>query len=79
LMIAFHGAVDFNWHIPANAIYTAFLAALFFHRAAPVSVQKKRSEREQSSHREEPPEREKELVPEALPEPEPEPVNPFLE
>lgn len=77
LMIALHGAVDFNWHIPANAVYTAFLAALFFHRAAPVSVQKKRGERERSAPRQEPPEQKKELIPEALPEPEP--VNPFLE
>ena len=77
LMIALHGAVDFNWHIPANAAYTAFLAALFFHRTAPVGMQKKRGERQQSSPKQEPPKREKELVPEA--QPEPEPVNPFLE
>ncbi len=76
-MIALHGAVDFNWHIPANAVYTAFLAALFFHRAASVDIHKKRVERKQSSPEQEPPKQEKELVPEALPEPEP--VNPFLE
>lgn len=34
-LIALHGLVDFNWHIPANALYTAFLAAVFFHRGEP--------------------------------------------
>lgn len=29
-----HTLVDFNLHIPANQIYFAFLAALFFHHAA---------------------------------------------
>jgi len=76
-MIALHGTVDFNWHIPANAVYTAFLAALFFHRAAPATIRQRRVEREQSSPRQKPPEPEKEIVPEA--QPEPEPVNPFLE
>ncbi|MFO1352883.1 MAG: hypothetical protein U1F68_20280 [Gammaproteobacteria bacterium] len=33
-LMALHGAVDFNWHIPANAIYFAALAAIFFHRSA---------------------------------------------
>ena len=32
LMIALHNMVDFNWHIPANAIYSAFFGALFFHQ-----------------------------------------------
>lgn len=32
LLISLHGLVDFNLHIPANAIYFAFLAGLFFHR-----------------------------------------------
>lgn len=32
LLMALHGLVDFNLHIPANAIYFAFLAGLFFHR-----------------------------------------------
>lgn len=31
LLIGLHGFVDFNWHIPANALYTAFLAGVFFH------------------------------------------------
>lgn len=41
LAIALHSLLDFNLHIPANQIYLALLAALFFHRAddktAPVS------------------------------------------
>lgn len=32
--IILHSLVDFNLRIPANQIYFAFLAALFFHRAA---------------------------------------------
>jgi O-antigen ligase len=31
LLMSLHGFVDFNLHIPANAIYFAFLAGLFFH------------------------------------------------
>jgi O-antigen ligase len=31
LLMALHSLVDFNLHIPANAIYFAFLAGLFFH------------------------------------------------
>jgi O-antigen ligase len=31
LALAAHGAFDFNFHIPANAIYFAFLAAVFFY------------------------------------------------
>jgi hypothetical protein len=27
-----HSLVDFNLHIPANAIFFAFLAAVFFHQ-----------------------------------------------
>lgn len=30
-LMLLHALVDFNWHIPANALYTAFLAAVFFH------------------------------------------------
>lgn len=38
LMLSLHGFTDYNWHIPGNAVYFAFLAALFFHRAhAPVT------------------------------------------
>lgn len=32
LLLGLHGFVDFNLHIPANAIYFAFLAGVFFHR-----------------------------------------------
>ena len=32
---AVHGAFDFNAHIPANAIYFAFLAGVFFHEPRP--------------------------------------------
>jgi O-antigen ligase len=31
LALALHGAFDFNFHIPANAIYFAFLAGVFFY------------------------------------------------
>ncbi len=31
LLLGLHGWVDFNFRIPANAVYFAFLAALFFH------------------------------------------------
>jgi O-antigen ligase len=31
LAMAIHGAFDFNFHIPANAIYFAFLAGVFFY------------------------------------------------
>jgi len=32
LLLALHGLTDFNFHIPANAAYFAFLAAVFFHQ-----------------------------------------------
>lgn len=32
LLMLLHGLVDFNLHIPANAVCFAFLAAVFFHR-----------------------------------------------
>jgi O-antigen ligase len=31
LAMILHGLVDFNFHIPANAIYFSFLAGLFYH------------------------------------------------
>ena len=31
LAMAIHGAFDFNFHIPANAVYFAFLAGVFFY------------------------------------------------
>lgn len=49
LLIALHGLVDFNWHIPANALYTAFLAAVFFH--APDMRPNKPPEGHRSTHR----------------------------
>ena len=35
LLIGLHGMIDFNLHIPANAVYFAFLAGVFFHQASP--------------------------------------------
>ena len=32
LLLALHSLTDFNWHIPANAVYAAFLAGLFLAR-----------------------------------------------
>lgn len=32
LLILLHSLIDFNLHIPANAIYFAFLSAIFLHR-----------------------------------------------
>lgn len=32
LLLSLHGLTDFNWHIPANALYAAFLAGLFLIR-----------------------------------------------
>ena len=34
LAMAVHGAFDFNFHIPANAIYGSFLAGIFFYEPA---------------------------------------------
>ena len=34
-LMALHGMIDFNLHIPANAVYFAFLAGVFFHQASP--------------------------------------------
>ena len=42
-----HTLVDFNLHIPANAAFTAFLAALFLHRPL-------KEESRQSRQREQP-------------------------
>jgi hypothetical protein len=33
MLLSLHGLTDYNWHIPANAIYFAFLAAVFFHHS----------------------------------------------
>lgn len=32
-VMALHGLTDYNLHIPANAVYFAFLAGVFFHRS----------------------------------------------
>jgi len=32
--LAIHGGFDFNFHIPANAIYFSFLSAVFFYEPA---------------------------------------------
>lgn len=32
LLLALHGLTDYNWHIPANAIYFALMAGVFLHR-----------------------------------------------
>lgn len=73
LLISLHGLVDFNWHIPANALYTAFLAAVFFH--APDMRPKKPPEGHRSTHRT----FEREALP-IKPPTSPVPVtNPFLE
>lgn len=32
LLMALHGLTDYKWHIPANAIYFALMAGVFFHR-----------------------------------------------
>ena len=47
LLMLLHSIVDFNLHIPANAVYFAFLAALFFHRyeEATAPTEFKRSKR----------------------------------
>lgn len=70
LLIGLHGFVDFNWHIPANALYTAFLAGVFFH--APDLRVKEQPERHRPTI-----DREALLI---KPFPSPVPVtNPFLE
>jgi len=42
LLLSLHGLVDFNLHIPANAIYFAFLAGVFFHREEEVAQPKRK-------------------------------------
>jgi len=48
--MALHGLTDYNWHIPANAIYFALMAGVFLHRgetprepAAPAPVARSES------------------------------------
>ena len=40
LLLALHGLTDYNWHIPANAIYFALMAGVFFHRGEPAPEHK---------------------------------------
>jgi O-antigen ligase len=40
LMLGLHGLVDFNLHIPANAVFFAFLAGVFFHQANPAKPER---------------------------------------
>jgi len=73
LLLGLHGLVDFNLHIPANAIYFAFLAGLFFHR-----------EHEAPARQQALPERRPERRPEPAPAPQPAPApedlrNPFAD
>lgn len=51
LLMALHGLVDFNLHIPANAVFFAFLAGVFFHRTQSAP---ERAVEKQPRHREEP-------------------------
>jgi O-antigen ligase len=74
-----HTLVDFNLHIPANQIYFAFLAALFFHHAAKHEID---SEPVASGHDQREP-AERKLDPATPPSPRTYPVqpgpNPFAE
>ena len=49
LLMGLHGLIDFNLHIPANAIYFAFLAGLFFHREEEVALPPARQQRTRAS------------------------------
>lgn len=50
LLMGLHGLLDFNLHIPANAIFFAFLAGVFFHRETPPAVRKSKPEVSASDH-----------------------------
>lgn len=43
LLLGLHGLLDFNLHIPANAIYFAFLAGVFFHHESPPAARRSSS------------------------------------
>ena len=47
LLMMLHSLVDFNLRIPANAVFTAFLAAMFFHR--PLEEERRRSSRQREA------------------------------
>ncbi len=50
LLMMLHSLADFNLRIPANAVFTAFLAAVFFHR--PPDNEQRRSSRRREAARE---------------------------
>jgi len=77
LLMALHTATDFNLQIPANAVYFAFLAGVFFHReAAPAP----RTHRAQASRPAAPTPAAPASAEPAAPVAEPEPVrNPFAD
>lgn len=58
LLLMLHSLVDFNLHIPANAVYFAFLAAVFMHR---------HREEEAPAHRHEPSPAPEKIEPRLLP------------
>ncbi len=49
LLMMLHTLVDFNLRVPANAVFTAFLAAVFFHQAAVMEEQATSRQRKSSS------------------------------
>lgn len=57
LLLMLHSLVDFNLHIPANAVYFAFLAAVFMHR----------HREEEAPHRHEPSPVPEKIEPQLLP------------
>ena len=56
LLLALHGLVDFNLHIPANIVYFAFLAGVFFSEPAPENqaIRSQRRRRQRSDFGEDP-------------------------
>jgi len=48
LLMMLHSLVDFNLRIPANAVFTAFLAAVFFHHSLEQERQRSSQRRESS-------------------------------
>ena len=62
-VMALHGLTDFNLHIPANAIYFAFLAGVFFHRSAGRRVKRGEEESPTTALQNAPPEVEVSMPP----------------
>jgi O-antigen ligase len=52
LLMLLHSLVDFNLHIPANGIFFAFLAAVFFHRYPGEKMPRPSPEQSRERHRE---------------------------